>query len=328
VDEPLNRRDFLARTSLVPLGTAAGVIGLGLAGGSAPPPAPAQTPIPRASGAKLKTSLNAYSFARPLNDQLKKRAKGMSLFDMIDFCAEVGFDAVDPTGYFFPGYPEVPSDPLVNEFKRRAFQNGLDISGTGVRNDFASPDAAKRAGDVKHVKQWVEVAARLGAPVLRVFAGPQPEGYTWDQVASWMADSLRECAEYGRRYGVLIGVQNHGDSLKTSDQVLKIVKMVDSEWFGTIVDTGYFPPPDPYRDIARVLPHAVNFQVKEKVDGVNGNSRTDMKRLVRIVTDGGYRGYLPIETLSAKGDESDPRAGVVRLYKELRAALDAASSNA
>ena len=90
-----------------------------------------------------------------------------------------------------------------------------------------------------------------GAPVLRVFAGPQPDGYTWDQVASWMADDLKDCVEHGKKYGVLIGIQNHGDTLKTADDVLKIVKMVDSEWFGVIVDTGYFLSPDPYEDIAR-----------------------------------------------------------------------------
>ena len=88
-------------------------------------------------------------------------------------------------------------------------------------------------------------------PVLRVFAGPQPDGYTWDQVADWMADDLKDCVEHAKKYGVLIGIQNHGDTLKTADDVLKIVKMVDSEWFGVIVDTGYFLSPDPYEDIAR-----------------------------------------------------------------------------
>jgi sugar phosphate isomerase/epimerase len=162
------------------------------------------------------------------------------------------FDALDPTGYFFPAYPKVPSDQYINDFKRRAFQLGVDISGTGVRNDFATPDKQKRADDVEHVKQWIECAARMGAPVIRVLAGPVPEGYAWDQVASWMADPLRECVEHGQEYGVLVGVQNHGDMLRTGDQVLKVVQMVDSDWFGAIVDTGYFQTPDPYRDIAQV----------------------------------------------------------------------------
>jgi sugar phosphate isomerase/epimerase len=285
--------------------------------------AAAREPIKRYGGPKLKTSLNAYSFSKPLNDQLKGRAKGISLFDLLEFCAEVNFDALDPTGYFFPGYPKVPSDQYVNDFKRRAFQLGVDISGTGVRNDFASPDKAKRAADVVHAKEWIECAARMGAPVLRVFAGAVPEGHAWESVASWMADSLRECAEYGKKYGVLVGVQNHGDMLKSADQVLKIVQRVDSDWFGVIVDTGYFQTPDPYDDIARVIPYAVNFQVKEKLDGAAGTHKTDLKKLVKIIRDGGYRGYIPIETLSIRGSSEpyDPRARVIELLAALREAL-------
>src|SRR5690606_5405318 len=165
---------------------------------------------------------------------------------------------LDPTGYFFPGYPGVPETAYLNDFKRRAHQLGVDITGTGVRNNFASPDAARRAADVEHVKQWVEVAARMGAPVLRVFAGPEPEGHSWDTAAGWMVEALQACAEHGRKHGVLIGVQNHGDMLKTADQTIDIVKRVGSDWFGVIVDTGYFMTPDPYIDIAKVMPYAVN----------------------------------------------------------------------
>jgi sugar phosphate isomerase/epimerase len=300
----------------VPLGAA---VGVGL--GSAYSPAPAQTPIKRAGGAHLKVSLNAYSFNKTLNDNLKGRAKGMTLLELLDYCAEQNFDAIDPTGYFFPGYPKVPSDKYINDFKRRAFVLGLAISGTGVRNNFASPDKQKRAADVHHVKEWIEVAARLGAPVLRVFAGPLPDGHPWDEVAAWMVDELHKCVEHAQRHGVLVGIQNHGDTLKTADQVLKVVKMVNSEWFGVIVDTGYFLTPDPYEDIARVTPYAVNWQIKESPFGKESKVRTDLRRLVRIARDGGYRGYLPIETLSVAGEAYDPRTRVAHFLKELRDAL-------
>jgi sugar phosphate isomerase/epimerase len=318
VNNPFTRRDFLSRAALLPLGAAVGA-GVG-SGGSA---AHAQTPIKRVGGAKLKTSLNAYSFNKTLNDNLKARAKGMTLFDLLDYCAEQNFDAIDPTGYFFPGYPKVPDEKYVNDFKRRAFVLELDISGTGVRNDFATPDKDKRAADVKLVKEWIEVAARLGAPVLRVFAGPAPKDHTWDQVAEWLVEELKKCVEHAQKYGVLIGIQNHWDFLKTSEQVLKIVKRVDSEWFGTIVDTGYFLTPDPYKDMAAVAPHAVNWQVKEKVDGQEFKVKTDLKKIVRIAREAGYRGYLPIETLARKsGDpDYDPRARAAQLLKELQEAL-------
>ena len=311
-----SRRDFIRSFTILPLAAGAGV-GLGFADRAAA----AAEPINRVGGPKLKISLNAYSFSKPLNDHIKGRGKGMTLLDLLDFCAEHNFDAIDPTGYFFPDYPKIPTDKYINEFKRRAFQLGLDISGTGVRNDFAQADEEKRAADVEHVRQWVEVAAKMGAPVLRVFAGLPPEGHEWDEVAQWMSDDLRKCAEFGEQYGVLIGVQNHGDMLKTSEQTIKIVEMVDSDWFGVIVDTGYFMTPDPYVDIANVIPYAVNFQVKESPFGKESDVRTDLKRLVQIVREGGYRGYLPIETLSLPDRPYNPSELVPAFLAELRTAL-------
>jgi sugar phosphate isomerase/epimerase len=317
VERPIDRRGFLARASLLSLGASSVVYGASI--GSAVDGSP--TPIKRVGGPRLKTSLNAYSFSKQLNDQLKGRAKGATLFDLLDFCAENDFDALDPTGYFFPGYPKVPTDQYLNDFKRRAFQLGVDISGTGVRNNFASPDKVLRANDVKHAKEWIECAARMGAPVIRVFAGAELPGQAKAEVFKWMADDLRACVEHGQKFGVLVGVQNHGDTLKTADDVLEIVRMVDSEWFGVIVDTGLFKSPDPYADIARVAPYAVNWQVKEKVDGVGGNAKTDLKKLVKIIKQAGYRGYIPIETLTRAGDTSDPRARVIQLLGELREAM-------
>ena len=245
----------------------------------------------------------------------------MSLFQLLEYCAEQNFDAVDPTGYFFPGYPKPPSDSFLNDFKRRAHDLGLDLSGTGVRNNFATPDKDARERDVQHVKEWVEVSARMGAPVLRVFSGTRPAGVPWEQAAKWMVDDLQQCVEHAAKYGVIIGIQNHADFLTTADEVLTIVKMVDSPWFGVIVDTGFFPGPDPYEHIARVIPHAVNWQIKEKVDTKDGTQKTDLRRLVKLIRAGNYRGYLPIETLSVAGQSYDPQARVAELLAELRLAI-------
>src|SRR5436305_450331 len=183
-------------------------------------------------------SLNAYSFSKLLNNYNKHReGDGISLMQLLDFCAKNNFDGFDPTGYFFPGYPEVPTDEYVNNFKRRAFELGLGISGTGVRNNFTTSDKSVRDASVQHIKQWVEVAARLGAPVLRVFADTQRKNMTWhdvakdctrEQVQQWIIDDLSQCAEQGKKFGVIIGVQNHGDFLQTGEQLLSLIKAVDS----------------------------------------------------------------------------------------------------
>ncbi|TWU20343.1 sugar phosphate isomerase/epimerase family protein [Bythopirellula polymerisocia] len=313
-----NRRDFLSRWSVMPL-IAAGGFGL------TSQVASAQSTVQRVGGSKLKLSLNAYSFSKALNDHIKGRGPGMTLFDMLDFCAEQDFDAVDPTGYFFPGYPAVPTDKFINDFKRRAFQLGLDISGTGIRNDFCTPDKAARAKDVQHIKEWIEVSAKLGAPVIRVFATNQrsgkPEGYSWDEVASWMADDIRECADHGEKYGVIVGVQHHTYFLKTTDQMIKLLQLVDSPWCGLIVDTGCFLSADPYAEIETVLPYAVNFQIKEKLYGQESDTRVDLVKLFQIIQDSGYRGYIPIETLYLKNEVYDPEVRTKSFLKEVRLAL-------
>jgi sugar phosphate isomerase/epimerase len=309
---------------------AASTMAICAAGGIPQTTALAQEPVTRPGGPALKTSLNAYSFNKLLNDQLKNRGPGISLMDLLDFCAKHNFDGVDPTGYFFPGYPQVPKDEYVNDLKRRAFHLGLGISGTGVRNNFTTSNKTERDAGVKHIKEWVEVAARLGAPVLRVFADTQMRAQTWkdvapgyarDQVQAWIVEALSECAEQGKKCGVIIGVQNHGDFLQTADDLLGLVRAVNSDWCGPIVDTGYFKTPDPYIDMAKVAPYAVNWQIKQSPFGVESDQQTDLVRLVKIIRDAGYRGYLPIETLSPKDKPADPFTVVPPFLKQLRDAI-------
>jgi len=319
-----NRRKFLKTATMLPIAAATGV------GFESLPAFATPQPIKREGGSMLKLSLNAYSFSKLLNDKVKRNQSGVDLFDLVDFCAKYNFDGFDATGYFFPGYPAVPKVDYINDLKRKAFEFGVGISGTGVRNNFTVPDKAKRAADVQHIKEWVEVASRLGAPVLRVFADTQmrnlswqdvAKGYTWDQVAEWIAADLRECAAHGKNYGVIIGVQNHGDFLKTGDNLLKLISLVDSEWCGAIVDTGYFRSKDPYEDMACVAPYAVNWQVKQSAFGEESDVPLDLKKFVRLVRASGYRGYLPIETLAAKGKDYDPFKVVPKFLDELRKAI-------
>src|SRR4051812_49088691 len=320
-----SRRDFFKTASALAL-CATGAIPA-----TFPSLASAQEPIARVGGPALKISLNAYSFSKLLNDFNKSRGPGVSLMALLDFCAKNNFDAIDPTGYFFPTYPEVPPDSYINNFKRRAFELGLDISGTGVRNNFTTSDKTVRAAAVQHIKEWVEVAAKLGAPVLRVFADTQMKAMTWqdvakgftrDQVQDWIVEALKDCSEHGKKFGVIIGVQNHGDFLQTADQLMALINAVGSEWCGPIVDTGYFKSKDPYQDMAQVAPYAVNWQVKQFPFGEDSDTPTDLARLIQLVRQSGYRGYLPIETLSGKNKEAyDPFKVVPQFLKQLREAM-------
>lgn len=261
---------------------------------------------------------------------LKDPARGIDLFGVVDFCAKLNMDAVDLTGYFFPGYPKVPADAYVNRMKRYVHDLGMVISGTGVRNDFATADKAVRAAGVALTKEWIEAAARMGAPVVRVFAGPQGPVKDWRVAAGgapradverWMADSLHTCAEYGEKFGVIVAVQNHGDFLSTGPEHLSLLRRVGHPWCGPLVDTGMYLTADPYADIAMMTPHAVNWQIKETLGSSLKSPRADFGRLARIIHDGGYRGFVPIETLAMGRQEYDPAAEVERVLRGIRQGL-------
>src|SRR5713101_2083213 len=85
------RRDFLKTACLAPLCVAA----------QETTKRPIQT---------LKVSLNAYSFNKLLNDSIRGRGEGVTLLQLLEFAARNKFDGIDATGYYFPGYPEVPTD--------------------------------------------------------------------------------------------------------------------------------------------------------------------------------------------------------------------------
>ena len=273
----MQRRTLLKSLAALPLFTAAGS---------------SLAAVNRNYATRLKPSLNVYSFNRLLRDGT------IDLFDVLDFCAQHDFDAIDPTGYYFPGYPAVPPDEYINSFKKKAFLLGLDISGTGVRNDFANPDPDKRAADIELVKAWIEVAAKLGSPNLRIFSGKSEHpDHSREQVFEWMAQDIRTCCQYGEKHGVLIALQNHNEFLKTAADVDELFERVDSEWLGLNLDIGSYRAGDPYAEIERNIERAVTWQIKENVwiDGVE--TPTDLKRLAGIIRRSAYRGYLPLETL-------------------------------
>jgi sugar phosphate isomerase/epimerase len=271
----------------------------------------------------LIPGVNAYSFSDLLEARDNRNKQQVyTLFNLVDWCSANNIAALDPTAYFFPTYPEVPSDEYLEKFKAHAARTGVAISGTGIRNDFASPDTAIRAEGVQRAKNWIVAASKIGAPVVRVFAGAIPEGVEWEVAAGWMIECYKELAAFGSSYGVKIGIQNHGDMLQTAEQCIYVLKEVDSEWVGLIVDTGNFKTEDPYKDIAEVVPYAINWQVKESAFGLGSEIPLDYKRLVQIVREGGYKGYFPVETLMVRGKPYDPFALVTGMLTELQKAIE------
>lgn len=260
----------------------------------------------------LKLSLNAYSFNKQLLDG------SMTIDEMLEFCAEQGLMAVDITGYYFKGYPDVPADEVIYSVKRKAFGLGLEICGTGVRNDFTYADPARRRESVQLVKRWIEVSQKLGGQTLRIFSGTQnPEGYSRKQILHWMLDDIAECVAFGKAHGVVVALQNHNDFIKTAADTIEIMEAIRSPWFGLMLDIGSFRA-DPYREIAETIKYAVTWQIKEKVYVKGQEVDVDASRLIQLIKDSGFRGYLPLETLG----EGDPKEKIVVLHNKFSAALD------
>lgn len=279
----------------------------------APAEAFAKGGVERRPGTRLKIGLNAYSF----NSELRSGA--MTMDDVIDFCAEHAIDGVDMTGYYFDGYPEVPSDEVIFNLKRKAFLNGVTISGTGVRNDFALTDPSSVKGQIQLVKDWVEVAAKLGSDVVRVFSGKKvADGSTFAKTLEWMIPAFQECAEYGAEHGVIIGLQHHHDFIKTADETIEIVEKVDSDWFSVILDVGSLRVNDVYEEIAKLVPYSCTWQVKEEVWYGEKAVPIDLAKLKAVIDAAEYRGFLPFEALGQDENAMARRKHVARFLAEIR----------
>jgi sugar phosphate isomerase/epimerase len=261
----------------------------------------------------LRIGLNAFSFDKPL------RAGTMTIDDLLEFCARTGFESVDLTGYYFPGYPAVPSDEYIFHVRRKAFRLGIDLGCTGVRNDFTWADPIRRVEEKKLVRDWIVVAEKLGAPGVRIFAGTlSKEEYPREVRAKWIAEDINDCADFGRQHGVMIALQNHNDFLKTADDVVRLLKIIDHSWVGLMLDIGSYHTPDPYSDIEATAGYAISWQMKEKIFINETQVDTDYRKVISIVRQCGYMGSLPLETLG----EGDPATKVAALYDKVLSALE------
>ena len=288
-----------------------GAAGAALAGGAILRPATAIEPIPRREEAKFKFSLAAYSY----RDLLSGKNASLTLADFIDDCAKMDLEGTELTSYYFPPNPTAE---YLRELKRQTFRLGLDISGTAVGNDFCHPSGPERDKQIALVKQWVDRAELLGAPVIRIFSGNTKKGMDETEARRLAIDAIEECCHYAGQHGVFLALENHGGLTAAIDGLLQLVQSVKSEWFAVNLDTGNFNSADPYADLARLAPYAVNVQVKVAMHPAGGQKEpADLKRLATILRDAGYRGYIVLEY----EEPEDPRQACPRYMDQIRDAF-------
>ena len=161
---------FSKRNFLKSVGAVSAVTGLGVA---LPFPLSGAPPRQRKGKARLNLSLAAYSFRDYFNTatHAQRRPEGAKIIDMhgfIDYCADHALEGAELTSYYLD--QKIDRAGLV-ALKRHAFLRGIAISGTAVGNEFTLPKGEKRDVQIAHVKKWVDNAAHMGAPHVRVFAG-------------------------------------------------------------------------------------------------------------------------------------------------------------
>ncbi len=273
-------------------------------------------PFVRRGPPRLRLSLAAYSFRQYFKnrpDAGRTPAPGdhqLSLEDFIDFCADHGCEGTELTSYYFP--PEI-NDPFLIGLRRHAFLRGISISGTAVGNTFTPPEGEKRQREIDGVKRWIQHAQVLGAPHIRVFAG-NTEGQSNADAKRNCIRALEECGEAAGRAGVFLGIENHGGIVAQPGDLLDIVHAVQSPWIGINLDTGNFHTDDPYADIERCAPYAVNVQVKVEIQRRGGKPEpSDYPRVLKILREANYQGWVALEYEAAE----DPFTAVPRHLREL-----------
>jgi sugar phosphate isomerase/epimerase len=252
---------------------------------------------------RLRPALCAYSFRNELG-------KGsLKYLDLIRIAAENDLDGLDLTVYWFPHTESSFLIPL----KREAYKSGIEIYSISIRTVLTQAAGEARDKAIAEIKKWVDVAATLGAGHIRVFGGNIPAGATEDQAANWVAEILEPASDYSGRHGIVLGLENHGGITDKAENIVKIVKQVNSPWVGINLDTANFRTRI-YEQIEMIAPYAVNVQVKAMVKDENGPAPSDWDRVAKMLVANKYRGYLALEY-----EEKEPALEATpRLFKKLR----------
>ena len=127
--------------------------------------------------------------------------------------------------------------------------------------------------------------------------------------------AIEEACEHAAKYGVYLALENHGGIVATAEQMLAIVKAVKHDHFGVNLDTANFHTADPYGDLAKIAPYAVTVQLKTEIHPQGKNAEeADLKKLLDILRDANYRGYVALE-YEAK---EDPKTAVPKAIAMLK----------
>ena len=231
-----------------------------------------------------------------------------------------GIDAIEYVNSFF--FEKAEDKSYLREMKNRADDYGVKSLLIMCDNEgsLGDPDNQKRKKAVENHYKWHEAAKYLGCHSIRVNAylteslhGLEVGDYTktgsYENQVSLAADGLRKLTEFGANLGINTIVENHGGLSSDGAWLASVMKAVDHPMCGTLPDFGNFRIEgdrwyDRYKGVKELMPFAKAVSAKSHDFDSNGNeTQTDFFRMMDIVIDAGYSGYVGIEYEGSGMDE-------------------------
>lgn len=306
----MRRRDFV-RSALV----AAGAGALGCTAGLKA----AVRPASRAPASPLYSiSLAEWSLHRTI-----RRGE----LDPLDFPGHAreryGLDAVEYVNQFF--MDRALDRAWLGELRSRAEDAGVRslLIMCDAEGALGDPDAEARGTAVENHRKWLDAAAFLGCHSIRVNA--QSSG-TRNEQARLAADGLRRLAEHADPLGLHVIVENHGGLSSDGEWLADVIRRAAHPRVGTLPDFGNFRVStdpdvwyDRYRGVRELMPFARAVSAKSHAfDDAGRETATDYHRMMRIVLDAGYRGYVGIEYEGSELSEHEGILATLRLLERVR----------
>jgi sugar phosphate isomerase/epimerase len=237
---------------------------------------------------------------------------------------QYGIEGVEFVNQFFKD--KARDSAYLRDLKGRASDSGVTcvlimIDGEG---DMSAKDKEQRMKAADNHKKWVDAAAALGCHSIRINTG---NNYSVDNVME-VAEACGALVEYGEKAGINIICENHGGPSSNPPALLKLISWVGKDRFGTLPDFGNFPRGkrgrytiDVYRAIDSMMPFAKGVSAKSYDFDAQGNETLlDYARIIKIVTDSGYHGFVGIEYEGSRLSEPDGIRATKRLLESLRGA--------
>ncbi len=266
-----------------------------------------------AKTSRYQISLAEWSFHKALF------ANEMSNLDFPRVTRELGLDGVEYVNQFFKD--KAKDEKYLAELKKITKNEGVSnvLIMCDAEGMVGHPDKAERLKTVENHKKWVDAAAFLGCHSIRVNA--QSEG-TYEEQQKLAADGLRMLCEYGDTKKINVIVENHGGLSSNGEWLTGVMKLVDHKRVGTLPDFGNFTLNyetgetfDRYKGVEMLMPYAKGVSAKSNVFDENGDeAKMDYYRLMKIVDDSGYKGFVGIEF---EGSELPEKEGVIATKKLL-----------